>query len=327
MITALCLAVVGSFLLGCEDKSDDIPTYSPGDDDLQAIWSLMDDGWDHYASGDFEDAQDCFRSANQRNANYLAAYNGLGWCAVRLNDFVDAEIQFSFITTLADPAEQSDLLLLADAYAGLCLSATIERLFMEIAGELDETAYDALSRESIDMAELVFALLGEDYAPADHDPGFGSQNLHLMSAQNYFYLQEFWNAESELTIVDAGFVDSLSTALGDTMLIVGEDTLSTINEIMELDELTMNIGGVDTTIWALTPAVAAVHHVTEITAPDTSWGFSHIVLFGEDVIWIKPSGGTVPVVGDQLTVSYVYIADLPKYLNELIARIQGLILL
>ena len=100
MITALCLAVVGSFFTGCEDKSDDIPTYSPGGDDFQAIWSLMDDGWNHYANGDFEDAQDFFRSANQRNANYLPAYDGLGWCAVRLNDFVDAEIQFSFITTM-----------------------------------------------------------------------------------------------------------------------------------------------------------------------------------------------------------------------------------
>jgi hypothetical protein len=312
MITALSLAVMGSFFLGCEDTSDDIPTYSPGEDDLQAIWSLMDDGWDHYSTGGFEDAQDCFRSANQRNANYLPAYDGLGWCAVRLNDFVDAEIQFSFITTLADPLDQADLLLLADAYAGLCLSATIERLFMEIAGELNQAAYDELSQESIDMAELVFSLLGEDYAPADHDPDFGSQSLHLMNAQNYFYLQDFGNSEAELAVVDPDFV---------------ADSLAAKYEVPvadELMELAMEITDSDTA-WILTPAFPAIHAIESLEPDDPGTLVSYELNFGLNDITIIPDEGVELEEGDTFTVTYAYIEDLPQYLFDLISRIQSLI--
>jgi hypothetical protein len=312
MCTAICIAVLGSFLiLGCEDQSDDIPTYSPGDDDLQAIWALMIDGWDHYGNGYFEDAQDCFRAANQRNAAYLPAYNGLGWCAVRLNDFVDAEIQLSFITTLADPSDPLEVDLLADAYAGLCLSATIERLFMEITGEGDEILYNELSRESIEMALTVFDLVGEDYAPEDHDPGFGSQSLHLMNAQNYFYLQEFGESEFSLAEVDPDFVADQVEAYG----------VDIADEVMEL---AMQVTDSDTS-WILTPAFPAIHDVESLVPDDPGTDVDYEISFGVNDITIIPAEGVEVEEGDTFTVTYRYIDDLPQYLNDLIAHIQSLI--
>lgn len=307
LIAILGIAWLGMFLVGCESESDDIPT------SWQGIEQLMTEGWADYADGNFDAAYSTFLEANQRNASYLPAYDGLGWCAVRLTDFTDAEIEFSFITTQADP--QTDAELLADTYAGLCLSSTVARSVYEISGELSGPELDDLARSSIDYAESVFDLLGENYAPVNHDPGFGSSSLHLLNAQNYFYLSEFWSAEAELSTEDADFVDSLSTALGATVE----------NETMTLTQQTLQISGEDTLVWTLTPLMPAVHNVIAATAPDTTWDVTYQTLFGMDVIWVQPAEGTELEEGAEFTVDYRYIEYLDLYLYELAERIESLI--
>ncbi len=279
--TTISLVVAIALVSGCDDSSENIPNNEQGTG-WQGIEELMDAGWNAYNAGNFEDAQEQFRDANERNASYLPAYNGLGWCAVRLNDFVDAEIQFSFITTLADPDSLPDLL--ADAYAGLSLSATIERLFMEISGEGDETLYQSLMQESIDMANLVFSLVGEDYTPVDHDPDFNSASLHLMNAQNYFYLQEFANCEAQLSIVDTSFI---------------ETQLATYGEFVngEVIELTRDDS------WILSPANAALHHLTdEITPPSyLPWEADYEWTYGGNSISVIQS------LGEYEEISYEWV--------------------
>ncbi|MBU1652890.1 hypothetical protein KKA00_11760, partial [bacterium] len=194
----LSLAALGIFMVGCDSSSDDIPT------SWDSISHLMSQGWSQYNAGNFEEAYSTFLDANQRDAFYLPAYNGLGWSAVRLTDFLNAGTQFSFIQTSAVSGTDDELL--ADAYAGLCLSATIARSVLEISGEGSVEELDALAQSSIDYADSVFALMGEDYAPMGHDPGFGAHSLHLLKAQNYYYLLDFSRSEAELVIVDPGFV-------------------------------------------------------------------------------------------------------------------------
>ncbi len=255
-LTAICIALLVFSLAGCEDKSDNIPT----DSSWQGIDYLMQQGWTAYSNGDFGLAYDSFLEANQRNAFYLPAYDGLGWSAVRLTDFTDAEIQFSFITTLANPATQVDLL--ADAYAGLCLSATIERMVLEDAGESTTEELQELAEKSIQMTQMVFDLQGEDYAPADHDPGFGSESLHLLNAQNYYYLQDFGNSEAELSIVDPDFIDTLLVTYG--ILVEGE--------VIELEAAGDDPG----VSWSLTPVNPGIHHYTAIEPPDITFPLEYI---------------------------------------------------
>ncbi len=279
IITTICLTL----LTGCDDSSDNVPNSQQGVG-WEGIEELMTMGWNAYNDGDFTAAQDYFREANQRNALYLPAYDGLGWCAVRLTDFIDAGIQFSFITTLVDAATEPDLL--ADAYAGLCLSATIERMVMEISGEASQDELDALSQESINMANLTLDLKGEDYNPIDHDAGFGSDQLHLMNAQNYFYLQQFANCEEELTIVDPDFIDNQIALYG------GE----VIDEAVGIsyDEN-----------WYLSPANPGLHYVSELSAPTfLPWAPEYEWIFGTNEITVlQPLGEYGQLVYDWVEIN------------------------
>lgn len=301
---AISILALGIFFLGCEDQSENIPT-SP-----ETIESFMAQGWAYYAADDFVSARESFQEANQRNVLYLPAYNGLGWCSVRMTDFSDAAVQFSFIITLADPATEADLL--ADAYAGLCLSATIERSVLEISGEATQDELNALAQESIDMAQVVFDLFpADDYAPADHDPGFGSAALHLFNAQNYFYLQEFGNCEAELTVVDTAFVDDQLAIYGTAEL---NEVITNIMVVVDLD-----------TLWFLYPANLGIHHYTDIVPPDTLWSLDYSVMYDENRIQILPGEGVELQGGLDFIVSYVYIDDFATYLFELINQIENLI--
>lgn len=234
------------WLGGCSDKSENIPT------SYNSINDLMTLGWDQYNAENFAEARARFREANQRNALYLPAYNGLGWSAVRLADFADAEIQFSFITTLADPVAEKELL--ADAYAGLCLSAAIQRSVLEISGEGGAEQLQALASQSIQRSQMVFQLMGETYAPTEHDVGFGSHNLHLLNAQNYFYLREFESSEAELGFVDPGFVPQQLQIYGTT---VSEEPMNLERVVEDQD-----------TSSYLIPVHTGIHHIISIVPPE-----------------------------------------------------------
>lgn len=264
------LVMLGFLIVGCEDQSENIPTSWEG------IAPLVEQGWTQYAAGDFTDAYQTFLEANQRNAFYLPAYNGLGWCAVRLTDFADAEIQFSFITTLANSADTAEVKLLADAYAGLCLSSTIKRSVLEISGEGSPEQLQSLAQESIQRASYVFNLVGESYASweQNHD-SLTSESLHLLNAQNYFYLQEFENSEAELSVVDPDFVPSQLSTYGTS---VNDEIVSLHREVVDQD-----------TSWYLTPANPGIHNYTEITPPALYYPLNYLqyqVIYSENSIQV-----------------------------------------
>ncbi len=312
LYAGLSLALLGVFLWGCSDQSENIPT------SWESIQYLVDQGWQAYATGDFTTASQRFQEANQRNAFYLPAYNGLGWSAVRMANFAEAEVQFSFVTTLADPATEADLL--ADTYAGLALSAAIERSALEISGEGDAEQLRALAQQSIDRAQMVFDLLGEAYDPAEHDPAFGSPGLHLLNAQNYFYLQEFEASEEQLSLVDPAFVPAQLTAYGTAVE----------GEIIPLQ---MTMAEQDTS-WYLAPAHLGIHNYTQIIAPDTVIVPPdtflvvidyYAVQYADNQILVAPASGSVLVEDLEFTVSYIYIDNFVEYLYKLIEHIEELI--
>jgi hypothetical protein len=308
LLTAVSFYLLAFSFSGCSDQSDNIPTTY---DDINV---LMQEGWNHYNAGNFTAATESFRQASQRNAGYLPAYNGLGWSAVRQTNFTDAEVQFSFVTTV-DTASAD---LQADTYAGLSLSSAIERLALENSGEGTAEQLEVLARESISRTQYVFSLKGESYSPAEHDPGFGSPDLHLLNAQHYFYLQDFDSSEAELSIVDTAFVPAQlliygqsasidSMVLNDTNLVAGEDT-----------------------IWFLTIPPSqpqGIHHLTQVSMPDTSLhlNLSYDVLYDQNWIQVIPLAGAQLDSGFVFNVGYIYVSNFPEYLFNLIERIQELI--
>jgi len=311
LTAGLALAMLGLFVLGCEDQSSNIPVQ------WNEISGLMATGWAQYAAGDYLDAKASFEAAGQRNAQFLPAYDGLGWCAVRLTNFSEAEQQFSFITTLADP--QSEMDLLADAYGGLSLSATIERSYLEITEGGDQETLNALAQQSIDRANTVFDLLGENYHPADHDTAFGSDGLHLLCAQNYFYLQEYESSEAQLSIVDPDFMPTLLEQVGqeitDTFLplnqeIIGSDSVWYLLAVDDLGQVT-------------SPGV----HTLGVFPPNLNIEGYEIEYHwdSQNRIIVHPAAGAELAVGMEIMASYVYLEDFPNYLYGLIEHIEDLI--
>ncbi|RJP78664.1 MAG: hypothetical protein C4524_06210 [Candidatus Zixiibacteriota bacterium] len=294
--------LLGLFLLGCSDQSEDIPT------SFDSITLLMNQGWDAYAAGDFNTAETHFREANQRNAQHLPAYNGLGWTAVRLTNFTDAETQFSFITTLANPESDQDIR--ADAYAGLALSAAIERSVTEIGGEAGEEELNALARQSIDNADIALGI-DPTYDPADHDPGFGAEGLHLLNAQNYFYLKEIENSEAALSVVDPEFVPNLLATYGTEVL---DEATGLDSETAEGD-----------TTWFLPLDNPGVHHFTSLVSADTTLDVEYLVDYEGSRILVIPGPDQGLAEGLGFTVDYVYIEAMAEYLYHLSQRIEELI--
>lgn len=306
LTAACCLALLGLGLSGCASKSDDIPT------SYNDVGALMQQGWASYNAGNFAAATESFRQANERDAYYLPAYNGLGWSAVRQTNFSDAEVQFSFVTTLASPQSQSDLL--ADTYAGLSLSSAIQRASLENSGEGSAEELASLAMESISRAQMVFNLKGEAYDPAEHDPGFGSHNLHLLNAQHWFYLQRYDSSEAQLSIVDPTFVPAQLTIYGE---------LSENNTISLTPDTTA--AGVDWYLNLPEGAPLVIHHLTQITQPDPTWNLTFEVLYSQNAIQVFPAAGTQLQPDANFIVSYMYITQFSEYLYNLITHIQELI--
>jgi len=317
LVAGLAITLLSLLVLGCEDQSENIPVQ------WDEISELMATGWAEYEAGNYLEAKASFEAAGQRNAQYLPAYNGLGWCAVRLTNFDDAEEQFSFITTLANP--ESEASLLADAYAGLSLSAAIERSSLEITEGGDQVALDALAQQSFDRANLVFDLLGENYSPSDHDTGFGSEGMHLLCAQNYFYLQEYEHAEAQLNIVDPDFIPGLIEQFCATWT---ADSLFPQSEVVGSD-----------TIWFLlaednTGAITSpgFHQVSQVSLVDTTDTTVVIVGYQLEYHWasqnrliLEAAEGKAPKASTPFTASYVYYDDFINYLYGLIEHIEELI--
>jgi hypothetical protein len=306
LLTVTAFGLLGLALPGCSDQSTNIPTTY---DDITV---LMQQGWASYNAGNFTAATSSFRDANQRNAYYLPAYNGLGWSAVRQTNFTDAEVQFSFVTTLANPQSQGDLL--ADTYAGLSLSSAIKRSVLELEGQTSPAQLAALAQESINRSQMVFNLKGELYVPAEHDSGFGSHSLHLLNAQNFFYLQKYDSSEVQLSIVDPAFVPAQLALYGQTA-----DNVAL--------SLTMTEAGGDTSWFLALPTnePQGIHNTTQVVPPDTTLNLTYSVLYSQNQIQVFPAVGSQLQTGMNFTVSYLYISNFSEYLYHLINHIQELI--
>jgi len=93
----ISLAVLFFMISGCSHKSDDIPT-AP-----ESVESLINDGWDAFQAGDYDQAILNFEQTLKRNVDpelSINAYRGLGWTYSRIEKYAQAITNFSFVISL-----------------------------------------------------------------------------------------------------------------------------------------------------------------------------------------------------------------------------------
>ena len=86
--------ILSLVLIGCDKKSDDIPT-SP-----VTLQSLIDEGFRYYQEGEYSEAITRFQEALERDVdpdNSLRAYQGLGWTYARIERYASSVNNFSFL--------------------------------------------------------------------------------------------------------------------------------------------------------------------------------------------------------------------------------------
>lgn len=92
--------VLGAMLFSssCEKSSEDIPTQA------ETFEGIIEEAWQAYADGDFENAIELFNQALERNVEPdslgIQAYRGLGWAYSRVNKYSLSISNFNFLLSV-----------------------------------------------------------------------------------------------------------------------------------------------------------------------------------------------------------------------------------
>jgi tetratricopeptide (TPR) repeat protein len=140
--------------------------------------SLTADGWDLFEAGEAVEALARFEEAVEISQAHGEAYNGIGWCCVRLDSLVRGID--SFETALANGVTN------ADPLSGLAI----------IYRDLEPVSFQSAA----DFADSALAL-DPDYA-FDHDPTFDWHDLRLILAQSLIGLNRYEDAKAEVDILN-----------------------------------------------------------------------------------------------------------------------------
>ena len=169
---------------GCSQDSDVIPL------GFDTVNSLLEDGWELYIQGQFQDALVKFEGATERDAANIESYIGRGWTNIRLNQFNPAKLELNLVINLSTTVLDSESI--ADGYAGLYQIAVANRFILETDPSLDPTAdeIEIVTKNALYYGENIFNYFS-NYS-TDHDPDFTAYEIHKSLAQ--LYLQRFQNS-------------------------------------------------------------------------------------------------------------------------------------
>src|SRR3989442_12388547 len=158
---------------------------------------LLAEGWQAYATRNYQLAHDDFAAATQGDANLADAYNGSGWANAKLNA-LSASVS-SFNTGLGkDPAN-------LQMKAGLSFVFSAQKLYVSSIAS-DSTVLYADSTWSF-----------------SRDTSINATDLHLLLAEDYFALTppDFASSKSQVIKLNPSFVADIATLAGQTALAAG----------------------------------------------------------------------------------------------------------
>lgn len=168
-ILPVAALVVLSLALGCGDNG--------GGPELTAE-QLTEQGWDKFEDNQFEEAVSEFDQALGKDPEYGEAYNGVGWCCVKI-DSLEAAID-------AFGQAISNGVISADPRAGKAI----------VYRDLEPVDFQM----AIDWADSGLAI-DSDYA-FTHDDTFDYKDLRLILAQSYYGLSQYDEALAQVDILN-----------------------------------------------------------------------------------------------------------------------------
>jgi tetratricopeptide (TPR) repeat protein len=139
---------------------------------------LTAQGWDKFEGGDYDGALSKFRQVLRRNRTYGEAYNGEGWCRLKL-DSLDVGL-VSFDSAISNGVES------ADPCAG---KAVIYRDLEPVDFQL-----------AIDWSDSALAL-DPEYT-FSHDESLDWKDLRLILGHSYYCLNEYLEAKAQVDILN-----------------------------------------------------------------------------------------------------------------------------
>ncbi len=182
----LCLGITA--FIGC------------GDDDEAAIVpdaeGFINQGWQEYAAGNYEDAIAKHQNALEEDANSSEAYNGIGWSRARLGLIRDAIEDFKK-AVVKEPAN-------VDAHVGLA------------GAYLAEGDYE----RAIASAETAL-LLNPEYT--SHHDDINAAHVHILLAECYYNVGDYTAARAQIDLLGnagKGLDPSSPTYLADLLSVI-----------------------------------------------------------------------------------------------------------
>ncbi|MDP6755705.1 MAG: hypothetical protein QF769_06245 [Candidatus Marinimicrobia bacterium] len=270
-----------TFLInGCEEYlSDDSFLSSEG----ESYASYMENGWNEFSIGNYEDAISSFQSASERDATQPEVYLGLGWSHLRLHNIIGAEFNFQKVLSFAFLDEDNTNKLLNNAYAGLS--------FLELINGEYESVIDNATRVIDSDVNYVF----------EKDESVNASNLNLCMAEAHYYLSQITEAFNICVLLGKNF-----TAVSNTS--------DTANVNAHYDDTSID-GLVQATIANSSHLLIAVDNAVvdglNYVVSDVSEGTANF-----DIV-----GNPVPEIGDVVLVEYAYTYDYPSFMFELLSII------
>ena len=163
---------------GCGKKGPTGPSYE----------DLIQAGWDAFAQKDYQTASQKFSDAKNLDTKRIAAYEGLGWSLLMLDDLNQASIEFA--------AGASEAEATADLYAGWAFVLNALKLY-------------SLSNVRADQA----LELAPDWQ-FQYGLPLAARDLRVLKAENYFLIGEFQKALDEVRTINPGFNADINTNEG-----------------------------------------------------------------------------------------------------------------
>ncbi|HYQ87296.1 MAG TPA: hypothetical protein VES59_08665 [Bacteroidota bacterium] len=185
-IRVLIMVLVIAQLWGCSKDEGGPAAKTPAE--------LLAEGWQAYASRNYQLAHDDFAAATQGDANLVDAYNGSGWANAKLN--VLAAAVASFNTGLGKDAVNLQM------RAGLSFVFNAQKLYTSSIAA-DTTVLHANSTWSF-----------------SRDTSINAADLHLLLAEDYFALTppDFASSKAQVLTLNPLFAADIATLAGQTAL-------------------------------------------------------------------------------------------------------------
>lgn len=191
------------FTTGCDESSEDVPT------SFNNIENYMEEGWDYYQNGQYENAISSFNNVLQRQADYLNAYVGIGWAHYKLGNLDETASNFAFVVSLAKIQDKQDAL--AEAYAGLSLTGVQRKIMAEAENDM-VTMVDVTNNEIAQYGKLLTEI-EPDYQHAYDPEEINGSNIQMEMAKAYYSIKYFYDAIWTVDQMQSGALSDLLTEI------------------------------------------------------------------------------------------------------------------